>query len=185
MTYQQRVAKWLRKTFKGDARALGIEERCDRFMEEAIELVQSIGYDFRRIGAVANMVYGRQPGVTRQEVGGTIVTLAALCAMLDVDMNAAGQEELARIEKPKLRKTIPERNALKRKLLAHLDEGHRMLDFYDATIIALGTLNLSGYGPGTDVYDEVLNSSGKQVLLQRARLLHAEDLAITGLGELL
>ncbi|MNN11716.1 hypothetical protein D3C81_1246860 [compost metagenome] len=42
-------------------------------------------------------VYGRPVGDKHQEVGGVMVTLAALCLAQGLDMHTAGETELARI----------------------------------------------------------------------------------------
>ena len=57
-----------------------IEERCYRFLEEVIELVQSIhgGLSEEDCIRTVKYVYGRNPGVPQQEVGGVMVTLTAM-----------------------------------------------------------------------------------------------------------
>jgi len=95
-SFQSRVAPWMAACF-GDAIASDVVERCDRFVEEAIELTQSLGHSAERAHALVDYVYGRPKGGPEQEVGGVMVTLAALCLATGCNMHAAGEAELVRI----------------------------------------------------------------------------------------
>jgi hypothetical protein len=94
--FQARVHPWMMACFGAEISADRLE-RCDRFIEEALELVQSTGYDKDRAHQLVEYVYGRDPGNPPQEVGGVMVTLAALCLAFKLDMHEAGETELARI----------------------------------------------------------------------------------------
>jgi hypothetical protein len=94
--WQQRVQEWMLACF-GQKIATDRLERCDRFCEEALELLQSFGYRRERVIALISYVYGRYPGESTQEVGGVMVTLAALCSAHDIDVDAAREKELARV----------------------------------------------------------------------------------------
>lgn len=94
--YQQRVQMWMRQCFTPTI-CVDHEERCDRFVEEAIELVQALGYDRRRITALIDYVYGRPVGEPGQEVGGVMVTLSALCSAAGIDVQDEAEKELARV----------------------------------------------------------------------------------------
>jgi exonuclease VII small subunit len=72
-------------------------ERGDRFLEEALELLQSGDYPRERIAALVDYTYGREKGEPLQEVGGVMITLAAYCLAHGLDMHEAGEKELARI----------------------------------------------------------------------------------------
>jgi hypothetical protein len=97
LTLQARVRPWMLACF-GEEIARDQLERCDRFIEEALELLQVFGYEPARIHALIDYVYGRPVGELEQEVGGTMLTLAALClAVPGVDMHACGEAELARV----------------------------------------------------------------------------------------
>ncbi|MFX5747833.1 hypothetical protein ABTE19_23195, partial [Acinetobacter baumannii] len=74
-----------------------LPERNHRFFEEATELVQSTGMTQSEAHQLVDYVYGRPVGEPVQEVGGVMVTLAALCLAAKMDMHAAGETELARI----------------------------------------------------------------------------------------
>lgn len=73
------------------------DERNHRFLEEALELVQSCGATKSECHQLVDYVYGRPVGVTAQEVGGVMVTLAALCSAQGVGMQYCGEVELARV----------------------------------------------------------------------------------------
>ncbi|MBC3209323.1 hypothetical protein HU755_21195 [Pseudomonas sp. SWRI111] len=73
------------------------EGRNHRFLEEALELVQTCGCSATESHKLVDYVHGRDIGEPAQEVGGVMVTLAALCLANDMDMHAAGETELARI----------------------------------------------------------------------------------------
>lgn len=110
--FQHRVFPWLIECF-GPEVAADVTERCDRFIEEAFELVQSLGYDAARIDALRAYTWGRPPGEPAQEAGGVMVTLAALCCATGLDMHEAGELELARILQPEIMERIRAKQAAK------------------------------------------------------------------------
>lgn len=95
-SFQARVAPWMRACF-GAQVSRDRTERSHRFLEEALELVQAAGCTSNEAHQLVDYVFGRPVGDLRQEVGGVMVTLAALCLAQDVDMHAAGETELARV----------------------------------------------------------------------------------------
>lgn len=95
-TFQSRVQPWMMACFGPEISADRIE-RNHRFLEEALELVQSTGCTQSEAHQLVDYVYGRPVGETHQEIGGVMVTLAALCLALGDDMHKAGETELARI----------------------------------------------------------------------------------------
>lgn len=95
-TYQERVKRWLYACF-GSAITYDQVERCDRFIEEAIELVQASGLGKDRVLALVDYVYSRPPGEKHQEVGGVMTTLAAYCIAHGIAMDEAAEAELSRI----------------------------------------------------------------------------------------
>lgn len=111
-TFQREVAAWVGACF-GPAIAGDMIERADRFLEEALELAQSIGYDMTRAYTLVDYVAGRPAGEPDQEVGGTMVTLAAFCATAGLDMQAAADRELARISDPAVMEKIRRKQAAK------------------------------------------------------------------------
>lgn len=107
--FQRQVAEWVNVAF-GSYIARDLVERRSRFMEEAMELVQSLGATPREMHALVDYVMGRPVGEPPQEVGGTMVTLAALCAANDMNMASLGDAELARIWEPSVTEKIRAKN---------------------------------------------------------------------------
>ncbi|OBV38120.1 hypothetical protein [Janthinobacterium psychrotolerans] len=94
--FQARVQPWMMACFGAEISADGAE-RNHRFLEESLELVQACGCTASEAHQLVDYVYGRPVGERAQEVGGVMVTLAALCLAQGLDMHAAGETELARI----------------------------------------------------------------------------------------
>lgn len=95
-TFQSRVQPWMMACFGAEISSDRLE-RNDRFIEEALELVQASHYPKERALALVDYVYGRDQGEINQEVGGVMVTLAAHCLAHGVDMHEAAETELTRI----------------------------------------------------------------------------------------
>ena len=96
MSFQERVDSWLLQCF-GEKIAKDKIERNHRFLEESLELVQALGCTKSEAYQLVDYVFGRTVGEPVQEVGGVMVTLAALCLANEMEMNEAGEAELARI----------------------------------------------------------------------------------------
>lgn len=94
--FQYRVKPWMDVCF-GPLISGDKVERNHRFLEEALELVQSTGCTQSEAHQLVDYVYGRDIGDPAQEVGGVMVTLAALCLAQGMSMHDAGDVELARI----------------------------------------------------------------------------------------
>lgn len=110
--FQCRVLPWLLECF-GEDIAADKQERNHRFLEEALELVQACGSTAEEAHKLVNYVYGRQVGQRFQEVGGVMVTLAALCLAQGLDMRHEGETELARISMPDMMERIREKQKRK------------------------------------------------------------------------
>lgn len=95
-TYQYKVGQWLLECF-GSEISSDRTERAFRFTEEALELVQSLGLTKDQVLELVEYVYGRPEGVPHQEVGGVMVTLAALCFSGGLSMREAAIDEYKRI----------------------------------------------------------------------------------------
>lgn len=95
-TFQERVKPWMLACF-GEEISHDVTERNHRFLEEAIELVQATGCTESEAHQLVDYVFARPVGEPAQEVGGVMVTLAALCLAQKMDMHAAGDTELERI----------------------------------------------------------------------------------------
>lgn len=106
------VRSWLLKVFNTKT----IRDpliRTDRFLEEAFELAQAIGYPAERANQILDYVYSRHKGDLQQEIGGTVLTLAALANSLALDLEEEGYRELTRINHPEIIQKIQEREAIK------------------------------------------------------------------------
>lgn len=95
-SFQCRVVNWMMATFSMEV-CRDTTERNHRFLEEALELVQAFGCTAAEAHMLVEYVYGRPVGEQEQEIGGVMVTLAALCGAAALDMAACGETELARI----------------------------------------------------------------------------------------
>lgn len=95
--FQQRVYPWMMACFGKEISGDKVE-RNHRFFEEATELVQACGMTKDEALLLIDYTYNREIGEREQEVGGVMVTLAALClAQEDLDMQQAAETELIRI----------------------------------------------------------------------------------------
>lgn len=111
---QLRVRDWMLKCF-GLAIAADKIERNHRFLEESLELVQACGCTVSEAHQLVEYVFGRPVGERGQEVGGVMVTLAALCEAFDTHMDACAECEIARINTPEMIEKIRAKQAAKPK----------------------------------------------------------------------
>jgi len=95
-TYESRVDTWIRACL-GSGEATNGPERAHRFLEEAIELVQACGCTASAAHELVDYVFGRPVGDPAREVGGVMLTLAALCNVRGIPMLPAGELELDRV----------------------------------------------------------------------------------------
>lgn len=94
--YQDEVMHWGDECF-GKELNWNKSQRNHRFIEEALELVQACNMSKKDVLMLVDYVYSREIGEIAQEVGGTVVSLAALCATQDINMFEQGEKELARV----------------------------------------------------------------------------------------
>lgn len=95
--FQTGVDKWMDVCF-GETIKRDKVERADRFIEEALELCQTVpGFGVERAHALVSYVFNRPQGDINQEVGGVMVTLAAFCNTNNVRMDEAALTELRRV----------------------------------------------------------------------------------------
>ena len=113
-TFQQRVYAWVAMCFDGTI-ANDRVERNHRFLEEALELVQSLGCTEGEAQQLVSYVYARPTGVPSQEVGGVYTTLAALCSANQMMMLECAEAELTRISAPAMIERIRAKQAAKPK----------------------------------------------------------------------
>ena len=95
-SFQSRVKPWMLECF-GPVIPFDKTERNHRFLEEALELVQSLGCTPSEAHQLVDYVYNRPAGDPPQESGGVMVTHAALCIANNLDMMQNAETELARI----------------------------------------------------------------------------------------
>lgn len=95
-SFQIGVSQWLVDCLGVDC-AMDTQERNHRFLEEALELVQSKGCTASEAHQLVDYVFNRPVGEPVQEVGGVMVTLAALCTAAGIDLSTAADDELRRI----------------------------------------------------------------------------------------
>ncbi len=95
--FQARTVAWVRDTF-GAEQFADMQERGDRFAEEALEFLQSIGYSRESVLRAVQYVYERGHGEPLQEAGGVLLTMAPICEVLGFDILHAGEVELARVQ---------------------------------------------------------------------------------------
>ncbi|WP_209010208.1 hypothetical protein [Labrenzia sp. THAF35] len=100
LQFQDYVKPWMLACF-GQEIADNIIERNHRFLEEALELVQAEGCTRSEAHQLVDYVFDRPIGEPHQEVGGVMVTLAALCLAANLNMHKAGSDELKRVWKKK------------------------------------------------------------------------------------
>lgn len=112
--FQKRVLTWMMKCFSMQV-CLDSIERNHRFLEEALELVQSNGCTVSEAHQLVDYVFNRPVGEIKQECGGVMVTLAALSLAADIDMHDCGEVELSRIMQPGIMDKIRAKQAAKPK----------------------------------------------------------------------
>lgn len=95
-SFQSRCQPWLLECFGAEI-AADKTERNHRFLEETLELVQSLGCTQSEALQLVDYVYSRPVGDPPQECGGVMVTLAALCLANSLDVHECGEIELARV----------------------------------------------------------------------------------------
>ncbi len=94
--YQTRVMDWMATCF-GDDITNDPLERAFRFLEEGLELAQSVGATEEDAHRLVGYVFARPRGETPQEIGGVMVCIAALCGALGHDMSDCANLELVRV----------------------------------------------------------------------------------------
>lgn len=114
LSFQGRVLDWLMDCFSM-AICRDTTERNHRFLEEALELVQSTGCTASEAHQLVDYVFNRPVGDPFQEVGGVAITFSALCSCIDIDQDEAAEAELARISVPIIMDKIRAKQAAKPK----------------------------------------------------------------------
>ena len=94
--FQEEVLRWCVTCF-GSVITRCKEERNHRFLEESLELVQSLGCTKEEALKLVEYVFSRPVGDPEQELGGVMVTAAALANANEMDMFRSGMVELKRV----------------------------------------------------------------------------------------
>lgn len=110
--FQARVEPWLLACF-GEEIADDTLERRDRAVEEFFEFLQWSDYPRERLAALEAYVWSRPVGEGHQELGGMMVTIAAMARAYRLDMHECGEVELARILAPEIIEKIRAKQAAK------------------------------------------------------------------------
>lgn len=96
---QQRIISWLGRTY--GQKTLEKEERCLRYAEESMELLQAAGVDRETLLKIVDHVYSRPKGDVDQEVTGSYITLVGMCHAHGIDLHRSVDRELDRVEQIK------------------------------------------------------------------------------------
>ena len=94
-SFQVRCLKWI-LTWLNSNLIYNKQERNQRFLEEALELVQSLDMDRETVHKLVNYIFDRPKGEPKQELGGVMNTLAILSEINSMSMWEAAEEELTR-----------------------------------------------------------------------------------------
>lgn len=145
--FQARVHEWMLRCF---TRAIATDqaERNHRFFEEASELVQSMGMSRHEAHQLVDYVWSRPAGVPEQEMGGVLVTAAALGNAGEIDMMASAELELLRINNPAVIEKIRAKQAAKPKISAlpiggefHKLDNDKQVFFYEQDFYVLSNFS--------------------------------------------
>lgn len=93
--WQAQVSRWGYACF-GD-QSTKKEDRRNRFMEESLELVQSLGGTASDCHKLVDYVFARPVGEAHWELGGVLLTVAMLANANDLSMNLSSSAELVRV----------------------------------------------------------------------------------------
>jgi hypothetical protein len=103
--FQKKLKEWTILCF-GEQIANDKLERNHRFLEESLELVQSLGLTKEEANKLVDYVYNRPIGEPEQEIGGVYVTLNALCNANEFDLHICAETEINRIHQPEILEKI-------------------------------------------------------------------------------
>lgn len=90
---QARCTDWARVCFPDDP-IIRPKVRAIRFLEEAIELVQTMDISREKAHELVDYVFNRPVGYPAQELGGTMLTLMLVAEALDLDAGGEAEAEL-------------------------------------------------------------------------------------------
>lgn len=94
-SFQARCMKWILAWLNTNL-IWNKQEWNQKFLEESLELVQSLDMDKETAHKLVDYVFGRPKGEPKQELGGVMNTLAILAETNNMSMWADGEDELVR-----------------------------------------------------------------------------------------
>jgi hypothetical protein len=94
-----------------------MKERADRVLEETVETFQSAGRPEGRAHVIVQGVFAKAPGDLRQQIGGLMHTLAAMCEAAGFDLLELAEAEFARVDTPETIKRCRQKQAAKAALV--------------------------------------------------------------------
>jgi len=97
LSFQKRVLSWFKACFGDNPKKLAAKDRVHRFIEEALELAQSVDMPKEDALMLVDYVYGRPKGEVAQECGGVILTLNVLMEGYRCNTEVAAEDELLRV----------------------------------------------------------------------------------------
>jgi len=96
LNFQEKVAEWIAAAFGAESK-YNVAERSHRFLEEALELYQSVGCTKEDATKLIEYVYDRPAGEVKQEIGAVALTLFSLGDSTGADVEACAVSELVRV----------------------------------------------------------------------------------------
>ncbi|MFP5078254.1 hypothetical protein ACLE20_13180 [Rhizobium sp. YIM 134829] len=97
-SYQDRVADAHYALFHDDP--TDVAERIARFFEEAAETCQALGMTHDDASKLLAYTFSRPAGEPSKEIGSAKLTLASLCVLAGYDMDACGEADLEKLQRP-------------------------------------------------------------------------------------
>ncbi|MGP1715571.1 MAG: hypothetical protein ACTS9Y_00195 [Methylophilus sp.] len=116
-TFQVAVQEWVIKAF-GQLHNNDKASRIHRAVEELLELAQSLNCTKEEVLQLVDYVFSRPVGEPKQELGGVMLTAAALANAFGMDMYECALTELARVNVPEIIEKIRRKEASKPKFSA-------------------------------------------------------------------
>lgn len=91
--FQKIAEDFLKRTFNKKI-IYSKEERAYRFLEESLELVQSLDIPKDKVLEFIEYVYNKPEGYPSKEIGDVQITLACMCVGLGIDLEEVSYERM-------------------------------------------------------------------------------------------
>jgi NTP pyrophosphatase (non-canonical NTP hydrolase) len=92
--FQHQWDRWMRECYGHQGVVKDPDEANRRFIEEALEVVQSLGMSKEEALFMVDYVYSRPKGEPSQETAGALATLVTLCNVHNIDLGQAALADL-------------------------------------------------------------------------------------------